>query len=43
MVGSKAKFIGQEYKPSGEGGGPEWVTPGVSKFGGFISSFVELS
>lgn len=40
MVGSsKAKFTEQEYKAPREGGGPEWVAPGVSKFGGFHELF----
>ena len=39
LVHSKAKFIEREYKDAGEGGGPEWVAPGVSKFRGFYELF----
>ena len=43
VVGSKAKFIEQEHQAPGGGGGcADGVTPRVSKFRGFMSSFVEL-
>lgn len=39
LVGSKAKLTEQGYKDPREGGGPEWVSPRVSKCRGFYELF----